>query len=128
VGVTRKLAYSNLVLPVKVNLGRFALGIGPQFSYLRSAKDIYEGLVSGENQFTLESDVVDGLNRWDVGLAGKVEFLLKPERGMRSARVHVASTFGLTDVVKDNTGNAVKNWGVSIGIGVPVGASNDDGS
>ncbi len=32
------------------------------------------------------------------------------------------------DVVKDNTGNAVKNWGVSIGIGVPVGANNDDGS
>ena len=126
VSVTRKLAYSNLVLPLKVNLGRFAVGVGPQISYLRSADDIYEGLVSGEDEFTLESDIVDTLNRWDVGVAGKIELLLKPERGMRSARIHVAPTFGLTDIVRDNTGNAVKTWGVSVGIGFPVGANGDE--
>ena len=126
VSVTRKLAYSNLVLPLKVNLGRFAVGVGPQISYLRSADDIYEGLVTGGDEFTLESDIVDTLNRWDVGLAGKIEILLKPEQGMRSARIHVAPTFGLTDIVKDNTGTAVKGWGVSVGIGFPVGASGDE--
>jgi len=128
VSVTRRLSYSNLVVPVKVVAGRFAVGIGPQLSYLRKADDFYEGLVTGEDEFTLESDVVETLNRWDVGLAAKVEFYLKPERGMQSARIHVAPFLGLTDIVKDNTGNAVKNWGVSLGIGIPVGTSSDEGS
>lgn len=128
VSVTRKLSYSNLVLPLKANLGRFAIGIGPQVSYLRKAEDFYEGLVTGEDQFTLESDIVDTLNRWDVGLAAKVEFYLKPERGMQSPRIHIARFLGLTDIVRDNTGNPVKGWGISIGIGIPVGTNSDEPS
>jgi len=126
VSVTRKLAYSNLVLPLKVNAGRFAIGVGPQFSYLRSAMDVYEGLVTGEDQFTLESDVVETFNRWDVGVTAKVEFFLKPERGMQSPRIHVAPTFGFTDLVVNNAGSAVKNWGISIGVGIPVGTGDGE--
>jgi len=123
--VTRRLSYSSLSLPARVRVGRFAIGVGPQVSYLRKADDVYEGLVSGEDQFTLESDVKELLNRWDFGIATKVEFLLKPERGMQSARLHVAPTFGLTDIVKDDLGRAVSNWGVSVGIGIPVGVQNN---
>ncbi len=128
VSVTRKLSYSNLVLPLKVILGRFAVGVGPQLSYLRKADDIYEGLVTGEDEFTLESDIVETLNHWDVGLVAKVEFYLKPERGMRSPRIHISPFLGLTDIVRDNTGNPVKGWGVSIGLGIPVGAGSDESS
>ena len=128
VSVTRKLSYSNLVLPLRARVGRFAIGAGPQIGYLRKAQDIYEGLVSGEDQFTLESDISEGLNSWDVGIAGKVEFLLKPERGMQSARIHVAPYVGLSDMIRDNTGLAVKGWGVSVGIGIPVGTQSDDES
>ncbi len=128
VSVTRKLSYSNLSVPLKVRVGRIAFGVGPQIGYLRRAADVYEGLVSGEGEFTLESDMIEMFNRWDVGLAGKVEFLLKPELGMQSARVHIATYFGLTDIVKDNTGPSVRNWSVSVGFGFPVGTGNDDGS
>jgi len=125
VSVTRKLSYSNLQFLVKVKLGRFAFGVGPQLSYLRKAQDVYEGLVTGQDAFTLESDVIETHNRWDVGLAAKLEFYLKPERGMRSMRVHLAPFFGMTDTLKD-TGASAKNFGMSIGIGVPVGASGDE--
>ncbi len=125
VSVTRRLSYSNLSLPARVRVGRFAIGAGPQLSYLRKADDIYAGLVGEEDQFTLESVVKDSLNSWDFGIATKIEFLLKPERGMQSARIHVAPTFGLTDIVKDDLGRAVSNWGISIGIGIPVGVTEE---
>ncbi len=126
VSVTRRLSYSALSLPVKVNLGRVALGVGPQVGYLRKADDVYEGLVAGGDEFTLESDIVDTMNRWDVGLLGTVEYLLKPDRGMKSARIRVSPYLGFTDTVKDNTGSPVKGWGVSLGIGIPVGTNADE--
>jgi hypothetical protein len=46
---------------------------------------------------------------------------------MKSLRLHVTPFLGLLDTLKDNTGNAVNNWGVSVGVGIPVGASADEG-
>jgi len=128
ISVTRRLSYSNLSLPVKVRVGRVAIGVGPQVSYLRKAHEVREGLLTGVDPFTVESDIVDSLNRWDFALAGKIEFYLKPERGMKSARIHVAPYVGFSDIVKDNVGSPVKNWGVSLGLGIPVGTSSDEPS
>jgi hypothetical protein len=127
VSVTRKLSYSNLQMFLKVKPGPVAIGVGPQLSYLRKAQDVYQGLVTGEDAFTLESDIVEIMNRWDVGIAANLEWYLKPDRGMKSLRVHVTPFLGLIDTIKDNTGNSVNNWGVSVGVGIPVGASSDEG-
>ena len=40
VSVTRKLSYSNLGVPLRVLVGRIALGLGPQIGYLRKADDV----------------------------------------------------------------------------------------
>jgi hypothetical protein len=127
VSVTRRLSYSNLQAFLKFKPGPVAIGVGPQLSYLRKAQDVYQGLVTGEDAFTLESDIVETLNRWDVGLAANIEWYLKPDRGMKSLRLHITPFLGLLDTLKDNTGNAVNNWGVSVGVGIPVGASSDEG-
>ena len=54
-------------------------------------------------------------------------FYLKPERGMRSMRVHLAPFLGTANTLK-GTGISVKNFGMSVGIGFPVGASSEDES
>jgi hypothetical protein len=113
---------------LKFKPGPFAIGVGPQLSYLRKAQDVYQGLVTGEDTFTLESDIIEGLNRWDVGLAANLEWYLKPDRGMRSLRIHVTPYLGMLDTVKDNDGDPVKGWGLSVGVGIPVGASSEDSS
>jgi len=55
----------------------------------RGPGPLVPGRSSCEDRFTLESDIVATLNRWDVGLAGKVELYLKPEDGMLSVRLHI---------------------------------------
>lgn len=61
------------------------------------------------------------LNRWDVGLAGRVEVYLKPEDGMFSVRLHIAPCLDLTDVSKDNTGEAREGLGRLVRDGNPDG-------
>ena len=46
---------------------------------------------------------------------------------MRSMRVHLAPFLGTANTLK-GTGISVKNFGMSVGIGFPVGASSEDES
>jgi hypothetical protein len=122
---TRKMSYTNLSFLVKLKTGRFGIGFGPQVGYLRKAEDVYEGKVIDVGDFTMTKDVVDEHNRWDVGLTALLEFYLSPEKEMLSPRIHVTPYLGLSDTLKDNPGDAVKNFGVQVGIGFAVGGGSE---
>jgi hypothetical protein len=40
---------------------------------------------------------------------------------MRSIKINAKLYYGLTDTVKDNPGESVKNWMLFLGLDVPVG-------
>ena len=123
--VTRKLSYTNLSFLVKYKTGRFGIAVGPQVGYLRKAEDLYEGTVTGGGDFTLTKKVIDDHSRWDFGLTANLEYYLSPEKEMRSTRLHVTPYFGLTDTLSDNAGEAVKNFGVQVGVGFAVGGGGE---
>jgi len=124
--VTRELAYFSLPIFIKYRIKSFGILAGPQISYLRNATDIYEGTTTGENEFTLKKDIKESLNRWDVGFSIGLEFSLQPTKKLRSMRIHVKYYQGLLDVVKDDSGGAVNNYAIMVGIGFPVGGGSKD--
>ena len=65
------------------------------------------------------------LNRWDAGVTGIIDYFFKPEKNMRSLRLSLTYYYGLTDMLKDNTGDAWNNSIFLLSIGIPVGASSD---
>jgi hypothetical protein len=123
--VTRKMAYTNLSFLVKYKAGRFGIGFGPQMGYLRKAEDVYEGKATGVGDFTLTKNVIDDHGRFDFGLTANIEYFLSPEKKMLSPRIHITPYFGLKDTLEDNSGNAVKNFSIQVGLGIPVGGSSD---
>ena len=123
--VTRKMSYTNLSFLVKYKAGRFGIGVGPQIGYLRKAEDFYEGKATGVGKFTLTKDVIDDHSRFDFGITANLEYYLAPEKAMKSMRIHVVPYFGLTDVLDVNSGDAVKNFSIQVGIGIPVGAGSE---
>jgi hypothetical protein len=58
-------------------------------------------------------------------VTANIEYYLSPEKKMKSARIHVVPYFGLMDTLDGNTGNAVKNFSIQVGVGIPVGAGSE---
>ncbi len=123
--VTRKMSYTNLSFLLKYKTGRFGLSAGPQVGYLRKAEDVYEARATGVGDLVLTKNVVGDHNRWDFGVTGTLEFYLSPEKEMKSARIHVTPYYGLLDTLSDNPGEAVRNLGVQVGIGMAVGGNSE---
>jgi hypothetical protein len=120
--VTRSANYITLPLMVKYVAGRFTLGAGGSVGILTGASD---ELVSDVERggLNLKASNTDSLNTFDAGLIGSLSFMLKPKLQMRSLRVEAKFYYGLTNTVKDNTGDAVRNWQLFVGLDIPVGGS-----
>ena len=69
----------------------------------------------------LKESSKDYLNTVDAGLIFSLDYSLKPQAEMRSIKINAKLYYGLTDTVKDNPGESVKNWMLFVGLDVPVG-------
>jgi hypothetical protein len=117
--VTAKLAYVSLPVLLKYNLTpHFSVGFGPQFGYLSSAKNEYVAQVYAEEDLVFKDDIKDTLNAFDMALAFNLEYKLMKVRGIQ---IGLRYYLGLTDIVKDNSGDSVKNSVIQINVGIPVG-------
>ena len=85
----------------------FSVEVGPQVSFLIKAEE--KAKSDGESE-TL--DIKDGLNSIDFGLGFGLAYDL-PQGLFINARYNL----GLTDIVKDNNGDAVKNSVIQVGVG-----------
>jgi hypothetical protein len=122
--VRRETNYLTVPLVMRYRAGRVGLSGGGYFGYMTSGSDKLEA-TANQGFLTVEDDKIpDHLNRWDGGLQGGIDFMLKPERGMRSMKVHVTGSYGLVDTLKDNAGDPVRNWGIFAGLQIPVGGSD----
>jgi hypothetical protein len=121
--VTRTANYLTLPLVLKYVAGPLAIGAGGQLGYLTGADD---ELISEVDQgaLRLKQSVKDSLNNWDAGLIGSLDFAFKPEKRMRSLRLNVKFYYGLTDTLKENPGDPLRNWILYVGLDIPVGGSD----
>lgn len=123
--VTRSFNYITLPIFIKYKLGSVKLGVGAQLGYLTSADDTYDAITPLGNDLTVVTNIRDNLNHWDAGVTGIIDYFFKPEKNMRSLRISLTYYYGLTDMLKDNTGNAWNNSIFLLSVGIPVGGSGD---
>lgn len=126
--VTRKLGYMLLPVYVKYRIGPVRIGIGPQVGLLIRARDIFNGTTAGGGEFTLEKDVKGDIKRFDAGVTVGMEYYVSPKRNMQSMRLALKYYAGLTDILKDNSGDAVRNHVFMLTFGIPVGADKEKGT
>jgi hypothetical protein len=116
-----------LTLPVllKYKAGKMGFSAGPQIGFLTGATSRFEGRTIDGVDVKLEEDVKSSLNNFDAGVKVGIEYYPYPERKMLTMRIGLNAYFGLTDTIKDNLGDAVKNTGFSLTIGIPVGGKKE---
>ena len=113
-------------IPVLVKYGalrnRLHVGAGPQVGFLLSATDVFNGVITRE--ITVEEDIGDSLNSFDAGVAFHLEYKLResPFAASLSARYYL----GLTDIIKDNSGDAVYNRVLSVFGSIPIGGGPEE--
>lgn len=115
--------YITIPVLLKYVAGRFHIGAGGSVGFRTSSNDRLVGDVE-RGALTLEASSTDSLNTVDSGLIASLSFALKPEMKMRSLRVDAKFYYGLTDTVKNNEGDAIRNWALFVGLDVPVGGSD----
>ncbi len=117
--VSAKLAYVSVPVLLKYYLTpHLSLGFGPQFGYLSSARKEYVAQVYSEDDLIYKEDIKSTLNDFDFSLAFNLEFKLPLKKA-----IHIGLRYylGLTDIIKDNSGDSVKNSVIQINLGIPVG-------
>ena len=123
--IARTLNYITLPVFIKYRLGAVKLGFGAQVGYLTSASDIYEGYTFRDAALSMDRNIRDNLNHWDAGVTGILDYYFALEKNMRSLRLSLTYYYGLTDMLKDNTGDAWNNSIFLLSIAIPVGGSGD---
>ena len=123
--ITRSYNYVTLPIYIKYKVHSFKFGLGAQLGYLTSADDTYEAITYAGNDLSVVSDVRGSLNLWDAGLTGIVDYFFVPEKNMKSLRLSLTYYYGLTDILKDNTGDSWNNTYILLTLGIPVGGSDD---
>ena len=118
--VTRSLNYISVPVFAKYLLGPLGIGGGGYVAFLTGATDELKSDVD-QGTIRLNDGAKDQLNTVDAGLIFSLDFSLKPEAEMRSIRINGKLYYGLTDTVKDNPGESVKNWMLFLGLDIPVG-------
>jgi len=123
--VTMKLAYVSLPVLLKYHLTpSFSLGFGPQIGYLSSARNEYVAQVYSEEDLIFKDDIKSRLNKFDFALAFNLEYKLMRKRGIH---IGIRYYLGLTDIIKNNPGNSVRNSVIQINLGIPVGKMHKEG-
>jgi len=114
----RQLNYYAIPIIVKYGLlqEKLHLGLGPQVNILSSAKDVFDGTIS--NDISVTEDIKDQLNSTDTGIAFHAEYKL---RGRYGVSVTARFYLGMSDLIKDNRGEAAKNRVFSLMATIPIG-------
>ena len=123
--ITRALNYITLPVFIKYRLGAVKLGVGGQLGYLTSAGDIYKGFTFLGDDLSMERNIRDKLNLWDAGVTGIIDYYFKPEAKMKSMRISLTYYYGLTDILKDNPGDAWNNSILMLALVIPMGGGDD---
>lgn len=122
--VTTQLTYISIPVLAKYTFREnVSLGIGPQFGILTSAKNKYVAEVFEADDLVFNDNVKSQFQSFDFGLVFNLEFKLQRKKGIN---VNLRYYLGLTDTIKNNPGDAVKNSVIQIAVGIPMGKKEKD--
>jgi hypothetical protein len=88
---------------------KFNIGTGPQLSILTSGKNVYVKSVYQEDNISYSQQSKLTLNDLDFGWAFELTYNLWEARGGKGMNIHARYTLGISDIIKDNTGDPVRN-------------------
>lgn len=114
-----QLSYISVPLMLKYGFSdnRFLVGAGGQVGFLTSAKYSYSGSNSSVGDYNYRQDVKDLYNSTDAGFAFLLEYVL--HRKLRPS-IQLQGYIGMTDILKDNPGDAVTNRSITVSLIVPL--------
>ena len=110
---SRNLGYISVPVMFQYNATpAFYLEAGPQFGFLVSAKDKFKNSTNGStDNATIVALDKDNFNTFDFGIGLGAGYYFTPNLGL-TARY----TAGLSDIIKDNPGDSVKNNVFQVGL------------
>jgi hypothetical protein len=122
--VTRSTSYLTVPVYLKYMLGPVGLGAGGQVGLLLGANDELISTVDA-GDLRLVQGVKDSLQNFDAGLVFSIDYSLKPDLVLRSMKINVKYYLGLTNTVSSNSGSAIRNSILFVGLDIPVGGPKD---
>lgn len=105
---------------------KIGIGTGPQFSFLTSAENQYEKNVQPEDELIYEQGSQLDWNTFDFGWAFEFTYKLWQARGGDGLNINLRYTLGLTDIIKDNPGDAVTNSVFQFSLSFPFIAKDEE--
>lgn len=116
------ITYFSIPMFVRYNIGAFAVFGGPQVGYILKATDVLEGNGPNGESLTIEKDALERFNRWDLGVAAGIEWIVVPSFGIHSFRVGLRYYRGFMNVSTSGTETGY-NQTIMATFGVPIGGS-----
>ena len=118
--VTRKLNYFYVPVLAKYKFhDQFYAEAGPQIGLLAKANDVFQGSGLDDDEVAYVHKVTSDYNRIDFGVTFGLGYRLIKGQGMNfGARYYL----GLTNILKDNPGDAQHNSALYLFVGIPIGA------
>ena len=105
---------------------RWSFGAGPHIAYLIGAEDIFKARVNDDDDLRFTQNVEDELNSWDLGIAVEAGFTMVDQHQRPMLGFHARYTRGFTDVLADNTGDAVYTSVFQFVVSLPFVAEAQD--
>ena len=118
--MARKLSYFNVPILVRYQFKNMIyIEAGPNLGLLYKAYDIFYAEVEEKRDLTYELEVRDQYNRIDAGVMGGIGFQVLKGTGYNFGLRYY---YGLTELLKDNSGDPQRNSTYYLYLSMPVGA------
>lgn len=118
--VERQLRYFNVPILVRYNFkNNFYIEAGPMLGLLSKAKDIFYADVEDKQDLSYVNEVRDQYKRIDAGVEAGIGYMFLKGTGFNLGFRYYA---GLTEILKDNSGDPNKNSAFYLYASLPVGA------
>lgn len=106
----RTLNYLDIPVVAKYNVDdRISIGAGPYLGILTDATDLYTSEVFDKEDLNFEDNIKSDLRSLDYGFVFEISYSVSNARGGKGLVVHARYQLGLADILRDNTGKAIKN-------------------
>ncbi len=120
--VTRKLRYFHVPALMRYRFRNFVfMEAGPQIGLMNKAVDQFYVDIQRENDLVYTNKIRDQYNAIDFGFTGGLGYKLLQGEGIA---LGLRYYLGLSDLLKENSGNAVQNRILYLYTSIPIGAAN----
>lgn len=117
----RKLSYTHIPAFIRYKYYKNAfVELGPQFGFLRKARDEFSAEINGQDDLTYTRNIRDEYSTWDAGLTLGLGTKIFSENGIT---LGVRYYYGLTDITTSTTTNQY-NRNLYIYTSIPIGADS----